>query len=499
DERKRTTVGRKIAAVLVAVAAAIAVIVAVVVAITRERSSSAAPRIRSLAVLPFKPLATAQRDETLELGMADTLITRLAVIPELTVRPISAVRRYSRLEDDALAAANELDVEGVVEGSIQRSGSRMRVTVRLVRTSDGRTVWSNRFDDEAGDLFAVQDRLAEQVAHALVPALSPSRAAQMARRATADLEAYELYLKGRYWASSKPERAEEFFRRAVERDPKFAAAWAGIADTWLFRTRYRNVAPRAHVENARAAAMKAVALDPELAEAHAVLAQVYADHDWNWEGAETEYRHALELNPSSDAAHAHYAYFLLFIRRDFEGALAHSRRAMRIDPLSPIWATVHTLVLDSAGRHDEAIAVAEETLRVHPEFVPAFLHLGVAYTNGGKPRVALEKLREGLAIAPSALQLRALESWAHARAGDRREALAILRELEARGGELPAHNIALAWTALGDRDRAFAWLDRACQERIFLLRIITVHPGFAPLRDDPRYADLLRRMNLAAP
>ncbi len=244
EEVERTTIiaeSRSTAWIRIATLVAIAAIVALFVL---RRPTSPAPSIHSLAVLPFKPLGAAQRDEALELGMADTLITRLNRMPGVIVRPISAVRRFSGLDDDPLAAGQSLGVDAVVDGSIQRRGSRMRVTVRLLRTSDGKPIWASQLDETASDLFAVQDLVAERVARAVVPALSAPVEAQLARRTTADLEASELYLKGRYWATSEPERAEEFLRRALARDPRFAAAWAAIADSWLLRGRYSNSSPR---------------------------------------------------------------------------------------------------------------------------------------------------------------------------------------------------------------------------------------------------------------
>lgn len=473
------------------------VIGAVFAAITLRRRTPGTPAIRSLAVLPFKPLGGAQRDEALELGMADTLITRLSRMPGMIVRPISAVRRYSGLDDDPLAAGQALGVDAVLDGSIQRRGPRMRVTVRLLRTSDGKPVWASQLDEAATDLFAVQDLVAERVARAIVPVLSAPIEAQLTRRTTADLEAYKLYLQGRYWATSDQGRAEEFFQHALARDPQFAAAWAALADLWLLRARYGNSSPRAHFDKARQAASKALVLDPELAEGHAALAQVYADYDWNWPGAEREYRRALELNPNSDVAHAQFASLLLF-RRDFDGALEHARAATDIDPLSPIWATMRGSTLDAVGQHEEAVRSLEETLRVHPGFTPALLNLGIACTNAGRPEIGIARLQEALTLRPGSKQLLALLAFAQARAGHRDAALALLRDVEktAEHESAPGPGLALAWTALGDHDRAFHWLERAYRDHLFLLRVITVQPGYAPLRNDPRYADLLRRMKL---
>ena len=238
-------------------------------------------------------------------------------------------------------------------------------------------------------------------------------------------------------------------------------------------------------------------IDPGLADGHAALAQVYADHLWDFERAEREYLRALELNPNSDVAHSQYAYVLLY-RRDFDRALEHARRATEIDPISPAWAVLRALILDWSGRHAEALRYLEETARVHPSAIPVLLHTGMALTNAGRPEEGARKFAEALEIAKDSTQLLALQAWALARAGRRDEALRIIRDIEKRGERQPvaAPNLALAWTALGDHDRAFHWLDRALRDRLFLVRIAAVHPGFEPLRSDPRYADVVRRMGM---
>ena len=460
----------------------------------RAEARRSTSTIQSLAVLPFKPLVASQRDEALELGMADTLITRLSRIPEVTVRPVSAVRRYTKLDDDPLAAGKALGVDAVVDGSIQRRGARMRVTVRLLRTSDGKPVWANQFDETADDLFDVQDLVAEHVARAI----SEQAETQLAHLSTDDLQAYEVYLKGRYLIFEDPAAAETLFRQALERDPRFAAAWAGIAESWLLRGRFGNAPPAEKFEKAREAAMKAVELDPENAEAHAALAQVYGDHDWNWEDAEREYRRALELNPNSDVAHGQFAQLQL-VRRRFDEALEHSQRAVEIDPHSAFWAVGRGVVLETTGRTQEALAHWDQTLREHRNLIPAMLHLGLTYVYAGKPDDAIATFDRALEIAggPSS-QLLSLKAYALAKAGRREEALAIVREIEKFGERRPppSHNLAVAWVALGDHDRAFYWLERAYRDQLYLLRWVAVGPGFEPLRKDPRYADLMKRMRL---
>ncbi len=492
EEREKRKEAPSVSLAWAGAAVIVIAVIAVAIVTLRPPPAPSGPAIRSLAVLPFKPLAT-QRDEALELGMADTLITRLGHMPGVVVRPIGAVRRYTHLEDDPLAAGKSLGVDAVVDGSIQRRGDRVRVTVRLLRTSDGTPVWTTQRDESANDLFAVQDAVAEDVARAILPIAQP----QLTQRATNDLQAYQLYLQGRYFALSDPAKAEGLFRGAVERDPRFAAAWAAIADGWLYRGRYASASQREKYDKAREAAARAVALDPGLADGHAALAQVYADYDWDFPRAEEEFRRALELNPNSDVAHGQYAYLLLF-RRDFDGALTHIRRATEIDPLSPVWAVLRGWVLDCAGQYDDAIRDLEGTLRVHPHLIPALLHLGMAYAHAGKPELGIARLQEALAIHPGSVQLLGLMAYAQAKAGHRDAALAILTALEKRATHetISNSNVAVAWAALGDYDRSFAHLERAFAERVFLAKAALVEPEYAAMRKDPRYAALVRRLRL---
>ncbi len=456
---------------------------------------TAAPT-RSIAVLPFKPIAATARDEALELGMADTLITRLSHVPGVVIRPISAVRRYTKLDQDPLDAGRELRVDSVVDGTIQRSGERMRVTVRLLRVADGRPLFAQSFDERVRDLFGVQDRVADGVARSLGPALSGREQQLLVKKLTNDVEAYQFYLKGRYWAGYDHQKALDFYQRALARDPRFAAAHAGIADALLQYGRYSHLPPREQFEKARAAAEKALALDPQLAEAHASLAQVYSDLDWNWQGAEEEYRRALALNANYVTAHLGYATVSLF-QKNFPVALEHSRRGWELDPVSVFTTLNYGLCLRYSGQSEEAIAHLEELLRERPTLVPALLHLGLAHVEAGRPEIGMQKLQQAVALEPHSAMLAAY-AFAAARAGKRDEALRIVREQEeaAKRGPVASPNLALAWTALGDHDRAFYWLNRAYEDRLYLVRMVLIDPGYDPLRSDPRYAELTRKMGL---
>jgi len=501
EQEERTTVTvseerRVIPWMAIAVAAAVAAAVAIAVVLLR-RPAPAPPGVRSIAVLPFRPIVAAQRDESLELGMADTLITRLSHIPQLVVRPTSAVRRYSALDQDPLAAGRELRVDSVLDGNIQRAGDRVRVTVRLLRTTDGAPLWATQFDQGAGDLFAVQDRVADGVARSIAPSLSGRQQQLLSKKPTRDLGAYQLYTQGLVYKELDPAKAREYFQRAVTRDESFAAAWAAIAETWLFRGRFTNYPPHDIFANARAAAEKAIEIDPDLSDAHAALASVFSDYEWRWNDAAREYETAIRLNPNNATAHTGYA-LLMMVRHDCGAAIQHVSRAAELDPLPINIGVSHGFVLRECGRSDEAVQLLSEWRKRHPDVSPLGLHLGMAYTSAGKPAEGAKVMREILPMAHNNSQIQALYAYALVKSGGRDEALRVLGQLEKIGEResVASVNLAAAYAALGNRDRAFFWLERAYSDHLYLLRVVAVDPAYEPLRGDPRYADLMRRMNL---
>ena len=295
-------------------------------------------QVRSIAVLPFRPLVADHRDEVLQLGMADTLITKLSAIRNISVRPITAVRKYDALEQDAIAAGREQRVDAVVDGRIQKEGERVRITVLLLSVQDGRQLWADQFDQPRTDIFSLQDTVSERVSTALVVTLSGDEKSLLTKRHTASVEAYELYLLGRYHLNRLTDegfsKALDYFADAVAKDPAYAAAHAGIAEAHFNLSSFNAVRPQDGFPKARAAAEQALRLDDSLAAAHAVLAGATFLHDWNWTAPEAGYRRALQLNPSASDAHMQYGFYLACLGRS-EEALRETRRALALDPLSP--------------------------------------------------------------------------------------------------------------------------------------------------------------------
>lgn len=281
---------------------------------SKEPKPAAGPAVKSLAVLPFKSLGSDISDEALGVGMADTLITRLSNIRQFIVRPTSAVRKYTSPEQDPVVAGKELKVDAVLEASIRRAGDRVRVTLRVVKVSDGSSLWAGKFDEPANDFLVVQDRVSEEVARALVPQLTGEEQKLLAKRYTQNSEAYQLYMMGRYhWSRTNPadwSKAVEYFNRAIEKDPNYALAYTGLANSYVSIVA-DSLLPKAEaVPKAKQAVLTALQLDPTLPDAHVSLGRIKTYYDWDWAGADREFVRAIELNPSSADAHREYSSYL---------------------------------------------------------------------------------------------------------------------------------------------------------------------------------------------
>jgi len=458
--------------------------------------------VSSIAVLPFKPLVADHRDEPLEMGMADTLIAKFSNISEVTVRPLSAVRRYGGLEQDPLAAGAQMGVEAVVDGTILHAGESVRVTARLMRVSDGRQLWEGRFDARFTDILSVLDSISEKVAESLKPKLTSAEGTRLAKRYTENVEAYDLYVKGRYYALKRtlPEtqKAISYFQQAVALDPTYALAYAGLADAY-FSSLAAALPPTEFLPLARAAAQRAVEIDDTLAEAHAELGFIIFWWDWDWEASEKQFRRALELDPNSANAHVFYAHLLSNTGRHQE-ALAEAKRARECDPLNLHISAVEAQFLIHGGRTDEALARLRMTLEMDPDHFLARLYASSAYIEKGMYSEAISEARKAKEVSGGRASLSsAFLGYALSKAGREAEARSVLRGLLKSSAEryVSAYHIALVYNGLGRRDEALAWLERAYAQRDAGMIFLKVEPKWENLRPEPSFQALLRRVGLS--
>jgi DNA-binding winged helix-turn-helix (wHTH) protein/TolB-like protein/Tfp pilus assembly protein PilF len=456
---------------------------------------------QSIAVLPFKPLAAGSRDEPLEMGMADTLITRLSGLRHLDVRPLSAVRKYSDLDQDALAAGREQKVDAVLDGSIQRDGDRIRVTVRLASTADGGQRWSAQFDASAADIFAVEDSISRQVASALALQLAGGESELLVKHYTADPEAHNLFLKGRYlWnkrTSDAIDRSIQYFEEAVAKDPVYALAYVGLADAYLVLPNFSDVPPADVVSKAKTAVEHALSIDRQLPEAHTTLAEISADFEWNWGEAESQFKQAIAMKPNYATAHQWYGEYLDHAGRS-EEAVRELQRAQELDPLSPIINTSLGQAWYHARAYDRSIDQFRKTLDLDPDFVNAHLHLGLIYLQKRMHDEAIAEFQRADALSGDATNVVALLGAAYAQAGKHNDTEKVVDRLNSLYKERRANDrdMAILYTGLGDRDRAIAALEKAYRDHSWLLLLIKTDPYFDPLRNDVRFQDLLNRVRL---
>jgi DNA-binding winged helix-turn-helix (wHTH) protein/TolB-like protein/Flp pilus assembly protein TadD len=458
-------------------------------------------QIKSIAVLPFKPLVSENRNESLEIGMADTLIAKLSNFREINVRPISAVRRYADIEQDAVAAGREQKVDAVLDGQIQKSDEKIRMTVRLVRVEDGMTIWTNQFDEKMTDIFTVQDSISERVAGALALQLTREEKGQLTKRYTENTEAYQLYLMGRYHLNRLTDdgflKGRDYFQQAIDKDPNYALAYAGLADAYNRLSNFNSVAANEGFPKAKTAAMKSLELDGELAEAHTALGTVKHLYDWDWPNAEMEFKRAIEINPSYSDGHETYAYYLSSTGR-FDEALAEIRHAQGLDPLSLSKITGEGEILRYARRYDEAIEQNHKALEMDPN--SGFVHwtLGNAYVNKGMYEEAIAEYQKAIPLSGDSPDEPASLAYAYALSGRSREALKIVDDLNERSKRsyISPTVMAFIYAGLGEKDQAFALLDKAYDGRDFLLVLLKTEPMFDPLRSDPRFTELMRRVGL---
>ena len=458
---------------------------------------------RTLAVLPFKPLVAADRDEWLEWGLAETLITRFSGVPGIVVRPISATRPFASLDQDPTAAGRQLGVEVVLDGSIQRSGDRIRITVRLIRTQDGAPLWARAFDERVADILAIQDSIAEQVAASLVPQLIDGAGARLKTPGTKNTEAYQLYLRARFlWSQRTTEgltKAIEYFNRAIETDPGYAQAYSGLADCYQIR---HDLAPHERMPKARSAALKALQLDPELAEGHVSLAGIREFYEWDRAGAERELGRAIQLDPRSAEIYRILALQLM-LRRRFVEAERAIKQALKFEPLSLTVGKMTAWLAFHRRDYDQAISLYSAVLELDSHFAQAQREIGLSYLLNGEHKNGLTALRTSLELPENYFRSTSQADLAYAAAvsGDKREARRALAKLQGplTGGYVDPYDVAMVYVGLEDKESAFLWLQRAYDDHSYWLSWLAVDPRWDPVHTDPRFGDLVRAIGLPEP
>ncbi len=456
---------------------------------------------KSIAVLPFKSLGGDGGDEYLGLGMSDTLITRLSSVGQIVVRPTSAVRKYAASDQDAVAAGREQRVEGVLEGSIQRSGEKIRVTARLLSVRDGSPMWADKFDEKFTDILTVEDSISEKLAQALALKLTGDERKLLAKRYTENAQAHELFLKGKYFWNKRTEeglkKGIEYFQQAIAADPSYALAYSGLAESYIVLGSGGLLPPGEAFGKGKAAALKALEIDDLLGEAHSDLGALHC-YDLNWSEGEKEFKRALELNGNYPTGHMTYSWFLMPQGR-FDEATAEAKRAQELDPLSLVNSTQVGNTYFYARQPDRAIEQYKKTLEMDPNFSSTRSWLAWAYTLQGRFSEAIAEFQNAPQLTGGIINTEGL-GYAYASAGKRAEALKVLEQLTqaSKARYVSPYYRALIYAALGEKDQAFGCLAKACEEHASLAIFMKVDPRLDNLRSDPRFQDLVRRIGLAS-
>jgi TolB-like protein/tetratricopeptide (TPR) repeat protein len=456
---------------------------------------------KSVAVLPFKPLVANSRDEVLEAGMADTLIVKLSTSREIFVPSLTSVRKYDDPKHDSVATGRALHVNSVLEGNLQKVGDRIRVTARLINVADGTSIWSGKFDEKFTDVFGVQDAIAEKVATALAVPLNEEDRKRLTKRYTDNTEAYQLYLTGRfYWNKYSEEgyrKSIESFKRATEKDPNYALAYSGLADSYSLLGEMGMVPANETFPQGRAYAEKALKLDDTLSEAHLSLGIVKLFYDWDFAGAGKELLRAKELDPKNAQVYHFYGHYLELTDR-FDEAITETKRGVQLEPTNLIINSEVGYACYVARRPDAAIEQLRKTLELDPTFSYASYVLAQAYEQKRAYEGAITELNRARPISADWSFIVADLGYVDALLGKRSEAEKIIEELKERTAQeyIDPVLIAYIYIALGDKDEAFAWMDKAYQERSGLFVWLQIEPKFDPIRSDPRFDELVRRMGL---
>ncbi len=468
----------------------------------RHRTTvTAEPGIRSLAVLPLRNLSGDPAQEYLADGITEALIGRLAGIHDLRVVSHTSVLRFKNPQLSIPEIARTLGADAIVEGSVMREGDRIRVTAQLIRGATDTHFWSQTYDREMSDALTLESELAQSIAEKVEVTVTGEEHQRLSSARPVAPEVYESYLRGRFILGrgygAGANESIPYFEDALKRDPTFAPAYLGLAQAYTnLGTVFSGVSPEVTRPKVVSFARKALVLDPNLVEAHVSLA-IVLEEEWRWTEAETEYRRALELNPNNAEAHAWFALWLVCQGRTDE-AVAEVRRARTLDPIAVGGSSV-AWILFQAHRYDDAIRESRSALAVHPDNAGNLTGLGFALVANNKPADAIPVLEKALSLSNGSPAVTGVLIRAYAHAGRRRDAMRLLAELKRRkaAGYIPAGAFVNAYLGLGDKEQSFYWLEQAYKEQSNILQFLKSHPYFDPIRDDPRFADLVRRVGLS--
>lgn len=456
---------------------------------------------RAIAVLPFVNSSADPENEYFSDGMTDELITALTKVEGLRVASRTSVFALKNLREDVRSIGARLNVSTVLEGTVRKSGNRLRITVQLSSVADGRVLWSERYDREMADVFAIQDEIAQTIVRTLRATLLGHLGNPTPVRYTENVRAYSLYLKGRFWWNRRTQadiaQGVKYFEQAIAEDPGYALAYTGLADSYALDLDYSGAPVREGMERAKAEARKAIELDETLAEAHTSLAWVTFIYDWDWLGADREFSRAIELNPRYSTARQWHAWFLAAMGR-FEEALADGRAAIDLDPASVSIRRSLGWLQYYARQHEDALDNLRRALAMDPTAEETHRLLGLVYLEQGLPDEAAASFKEAIALSQNtALAFAGLGQVAASR-GRIGEARTILSEMHERARTRYVSPVALAklYVAVGDADAAFEWLEQCYRDRRGWLAYLKVEPTLDPLRGDPRFHRLMERMRL---
>jgi adenylate cyclase len=465
-------------------------------------SATKAPPAWSIAVLPFTNISPDPEQEYFCDGMSEELINALTKIKDLRVVARTSAFSFKGKDIDIREIGKKLDVGKLLEGSVRKAGNKLRIAVQLVNVSDGYHLWSERYDRELDDVFAIQDEITRAIVDHLKVSILAGEEAKITKHHTEDLGAYNLYLKGRHFWSMRTgegyKKAIECYQQALEIDPDYAPAYAGLANTFGFLGFFSFLPPEDTFSKCKEMAAKALAIDNMLAEAHIALAMASGFHERNWSLADKEFKHAIEINPNN--AYAHYLYSLYLIGLDrLDEAEGHIQRALALDPLSPLINGFVAILLLYKRQYEKAIKAFEKALELHPTFGIVHMHLGRAFCMKKMYRKAVSAAQKGVEFTGGAPTAKGLYGCVLGMSGDKEKAEQVLFELkeQAKLGFVPACAVIFIYIGLGDKENAFEWFEKGIEQRDPALFHIKGSPEADILRSDPRYKALLKKMNLA--